>query len=480
MVNNVQFKEEIHNYIELNKEEILKTLKELVKISSINGEKLENAPFGKECATVLEFTQELYRKNGFETELDQNGGYLLSYFGDGEKSLGIFSHADVVPVNDDWIYTKPFEPLEKGGCIIGRGTLDDKSAVVISLYCAKILKELNLPFNSRLVLFTGADEESGMRDLKNYMSSHKTPDFSLVPDTCFPIYRGNKGRLSFTVKSKKKLTNGITVKGGTGASVIGGVNVTLPYYDSLFNEIIAINNDKIKASENDGIINVSGSGIAKHSAIPEGAVSALAVISKEFAQLNNLSQDDRKLFSELFEMSENLFGEFFGIEEQNDDFGKLTCVLTKIETDNDGFLTAHFNIRYIDAMKKDEMICNIEEKFNNMGWEKPLISGYSLPHTLSYDNKFVKALLSVYSEYTGKANPDCYINAGGTYRQYLKNALETGTTLCWNKDFDLPKGHGAVHQPDECINIDGFLNAIELTALMLIKADEILGGSLKL
>jgi hypothetical protein len=90
------------------------------------------------------------------------------------------------------------------------------------------------------------------------------------------------------------------------------------------------------------------------------------------------------------------------------------------------------------------------------------------------NNKFVKELLKVYSEYTGNKNPNCYINAGGTYRQYLKNALETGTTLCWNKDFDLPKGHGAVHQPDECINIDGFLNAIELTALMLIKADEIL------
>ena len=87
---------------------------------------------------------DLIKKNGFETDLKQNGGYLLSYFGTGEKSLGIFAHADVVPVSDDWLFTKPFEPMEKGGCIIGRGALDDKSAVVLSLYCAKILKELNI------------------------------------------------------------------------------------------------------------------------------------------------------------------------------------------------------------------------------------------------------------------------------------------------------------------------------------------------
>ena len=50
-------------------------------------------------------------------------------------------------------------------------------------------------------------------------------------------------------------------------------------------------------------------------------------------------------------------------------------------------------------------------------------------------------------------NPPCYINAGGTYRQFLQNAVEIGTTLIWDGDIDLPQGHGSVHQPDEFINI---------------------------
>ena len=160
----MQYKVQIHNYVQNHKDEIIETLKELVKIPSVRGEAEENAPFGKECAKVLEFTENLYKENGFKTELDQEGGYLLSYYGEGDKSLGIFAHADVVPVSDDWRLTSPFEPIEKDGFLVGRGTLDDKSAVVASLYCAKIIKELQIPFKSRLIIFSGANEESGMED----------------------------------------------------------------------------------------------------------------------------------------------------------------------------------------------------------------------------------------------------------------------------------------------------------------------------
>ena len=39
----------------------------------------------------------------------------------------------------------------------------------------------------------------------------------------------------------------------------------------------------------------------------------------------------------------------------------------------------------------------------------------------------------------------------------------------------MPAGHGGVHQPDECISVEGLLNAIELTTYMLLKCDEIIG-----
>ena len=78
------FKEQIHDYIHQHKDEIVNILKELIRIPSVRSEAEENAPFGAECARVLEFTKNLYEDNGFDTELDREGGYLLSYYGEGK------------------------------------------------------------------------------------------------------------------------------------------------------------------------------------------------------------------------------------------------------------------------------------------------------------------------------------------------------------------------------------------------------------
>lgn len=65
----MKFKEQIHDYIQRHKGEIVDTLKELITIPSVRGEAEEKTLFGKECARVLEFTQRLYESYTFETEL---------------------------------------------------------------------------------------------------------------------------------------------------------------------------------------------------------------------------------------------------------------------------------------------------------------------------------------------------------------------------------------------------------------------------
>lgn len=460
----MQYKEQIHNYVEIHREEIITTLKELIKIPSVRGEALTCAPFGKACADVLEYTQKLYSENGFETELNQNSGYLLSYYGEGEKTLGIFAHADVVPVSNDWIYTNPFEPMEKDGFLIGRGVLDDKSAVVASLYCAKMLKELNIPFNSTLVCFTGGNEESGMQDVKNYIKEHTIPDFSLVADTAFPIFRGNKGRITFSIKSK--LPSGASISGGPGASVIGEAIAALPFDQTLFDKLLKHCNERISAEHDNSVITVRAKGIPKHSALPEGSLSAASLLTEA------LKETQETVFEDIYNMSACHYGEYFGIECNDSEFGKLTCVLTKLTTQSDGTVTADFNIRYGTSVSKDAIIKKITDKVKEINWSAPEVGGFSIPHSLPSDNTYVKKLLEVYSEFTNDKNSASYINAGGTYRQYLKNAAEIGITLIWGCPDGLPQGHGAVHQSDECININGFLQAIELTMHMLLECDK--------
>jgi succinyl-diaminopimelate desuccinylase len=467
----MQYKVQIHNYVQNHKDEIVETLKELIKIPSVRSEAEENAPFGKECARLLRLIEQLYKDNGFETELDSNGGYLLSYYGKGEKTLGIFAHADVVPVGDDWIYT-PFEPIEKDGFLIGRGVLDNKAGVVISLFCAKLLKELNIPFNSRLVMFTGSNEESGMQDIKNYLSCNQVPDFSFVPDTAFPLYRGNKGTIRFSAKSLKPFSKGVSLNGGTGATVIGSCEAILPFSEDLFSELLPKCNDRITVSKDGENIKICAIGISKHSAIPEGSLNAVALISDVLKDCSALNKGDRDIFNYLYNMSSCHYGEFFGIENNDGEFGKLTCVMTGVETNEKSELETRFNIRYGSDTNKDTIINSIEKKLNEIGFSSPDVSYASLPDALARDNKYVEATLNVFKEFTLNQNANSYINAGGTYRQYLKKAVETGPTLKWGGIVNMPQGHGGAHQPDEYINIDGFLQAIEITALMLLECDK--------
>ncbi len=113
------WREDIHEYFVAHKDAMLKDLKDIVKIPSVRGEARPGAPYGENCFKALKKAEELYLQNGFDTESDDEGKYLLSYFGKGKKSIGFFAHSDVVAPGDDWIYTSAFEPIEKDGFLIG-------------------------------------------------------------------------------------------------------------------------------------------------------------------------------------------------------------------------------------------------------------------------------------------------------------------------------------------------------------------------
>ena len=444
----MNFKEQIHDYIQQHKGEIVDTLKNLIAIPSVRGEAEEAAPFGRECARVLEFTKKLYDDNGFDTELDVNGGYLLSYYGAGKKSLGIFAHADVVPVGDDWTLTSPFEPIEKDGYVVGRGAWDDKSAVVASLFCARMVKELKLPFKSRLVCFMGSNEESGMQDIKNYIKNHRAPDFSLVCDTAFPLFRGDKGILHFIATQNSPMHDVTDFCGGSAFNIILG-------------------NAKAKIVKRD----FEEKGISCHGALPEGSLNAGYLLAKKLSQNDALSAYDRKQMDFIASLLEKYYGEVFGIEHTDRDFGRLT-VTNGIVKMNDGKISLCFDMRYGASLNIEEAKDKINRFFDHNGWSVDFVL-QSDPCILNENNPYIVACINAYKAFTKKTDVKTFVNAGGTYAKYLPCAAEIGTSFGGGKrPFDLPQGHGGAHQPDECISIDGMLEALELTMLMLLECDK--------
>lgn len=442
----MEYAEKIHNYVTEHREEIINTLKELVRIPSVRGTVSPDEPFGKSCAKVLEHTEKLYLKNGFRTELNMKDGYLLSYYGKGKKSLGLFAHGDVVDVSDDWTHTTPFDPIEKDGYLIGRGVLDDKSAIVISLYCAKMLKELKIPFDSKLIMFTGTNEETGMADMDKYTESHTAPDFSLVCDTAFPLYRGDKSGMNLWVTMNTGLKDIGDFSGGKAMNIILG-----------------------KASASVNGETVSETRISRHSALPEGSVNAGYKLAKKLSERKDICESDRKQMVFLADVLEKYYGEIYGIEHC-DECGKLTCTNGVIKTEG-GKITFGLNMRFgltADTENIKKSIVSFFEKHNCTVVFEEEKKGYITPE----NDPYVKACLKAYSDYTGDQNPCVYINAGGTYARKLPRGVETGPTLRGGVPEKTPLGHGGAHQSDECININGFLDAIELTLQMLIECDK--------
>lgn len=112
-------------------------------------------------------------------------------YGEGEDTLGILGHLDIVPLGEDW--TKdPLKVTVNDGYVFGRGVMDDKGPTLAAYYALKLVKELNIPLKKRVMLITGCDEESGMECMDYYVKYAEIPKMGFVPDSDFLLFMGKK------------------------------------------------------------------------------------------------------------------------------------------------------------------------------------------------------------------------------------------------------------------------------------------------
>lgn len=116
----------------------LAALRDFVSIDSVYDEstKSKSTPFGKGVDKALDYIAKVGTKLGFKADRCDNYVTELTY-GEGEKTLDIYAHADVVPVNlKNW--TKdPFSLTIEDDNLYGRGTCDDKGPGIACLFATK-------------------------------------------------------------------------------------------------------------------------------------------------------------------------------------------------------------------------------------------------------------------------------------------------------------------------------------------------------
>ncbi len=467
----MKFQKQIHDYVYGKKDEMLRDLAELVRIPSVLGEPEEGAPFGKACAEVLHAADRLYQKHGFQTENRADRGYLLSFYGEGEEKIGVFAHADVVGVGEDWTLSAPFEPTVKDGFMIGRGVKDDKSAVILSLYLARALRDLQIPLKHGLVFFTGANEETGMIDMENYLADHTPPRISIVPDSDFPCAHGEKGIHHFWAKGTRPLCDVIEVTGGTAFNIVlGEVSARLRYSDALYQELKAQENADLQVTEEKGEIHVTAFGVSAHAAFPQASRNAAKGLFEALANCSALAGSDRAQAAFLAQVFSETDGKTFGVQNRDSIFGDLTMINGMIRTE-EGALKLSFDSRFGDGVSFPEMQEKLRSCLAENGFDY-LPERYSSAFHVDKNDPLVQKTLAVYREFTGDMEADAFILAGGTYAKELPYALEIGNEIPHPLPFELPAGHGAEHQPDECLSVEGFLEAVEFTIGMILEIDE--------
>ena len=466
---------QVKQFLNTKKAEIRDELIALAKIPSVEGPPEPGAPFGKPCAEVLLAVGELHVKYGYPVKLNPDGGYLLTFTGDPEAdhTIGLFAHADVVPPGDNWVFTSPFEPIEKDGFLIGRGVYDNKAGIIMALYAARAVEALEIPLHSRLMIFTGSNEESGMEDIRAFAEREEMPDLSLVPDNGFPVCRGERGIFRWYALAGTAFSDDIlsVVGGNAFNAVLGAAKIVLRYSAGL-EEYLAqsVPSDGLVTYEREGdTLILSSHGRTGHAAHPGDAVHGIFLLSDLLSKCEALSSDDRTVFSAAAALTKDCYGGGFGIASEDADFGTLTCV-NGIAALDDGKLSLSFDCRYAASMDPEVLESKVEEKLRGIGWGYRLHEnspGFQIPE----DSPIVKMLLGVYENCTGAEGAKSYLSAGGTYARCLKNAYSLGDS--WSASpFEVPNGHGSAHKPDEMISLDTLIDSAAIFTEMILACDD--------
>ncbi len=193
------------------KPQMSKFLRDMIEIPSESaGEKGVIQRIKKEMETV-----------GFDkVEIDPMGN-ILGYIGHGKHLIAMDAHIDTVGVGNSALWKcDPYEGLEDGETITGRGASDQEGGMAAMVYAGKIIKDLKLEGDYTL-LVTGTVQEEDCDGLCwQYIinESKIRPEFVVItePTSC-NIYRGHRGRMEIKITAQGVSCHGSAPERGDNA-----------------------------------------------------------------------------------------------------------------------------------------------------------------------------------------------------------------------------------------------------------------------
>ncbi len=438
----------LEKYVEDQKDEMISTLQDVIRIKSVREDAKKDAPYGQGVLDCLNHVLKIAESMGFKTvNVDNYMGY--AEYGQGKDMVAVLGHLDVVPEGTGWSMD-PYGADIKDGNIYGRGAIDDKGPVIASLYALKAVKESGLEIGKRIRILFGTNEETGSEDMKYYLDKGgEVPVSGFTPDGEYPAINGEKGIINVTFK--KNLTPAgdlklVKIEGGTALNV-APANA---YAEFSCDEKTKVDLKNLLEDEEDIKIEITGEGFivrAKgreaHGSTPEKGKNA---IGRLLIFLNKLPLEGDlksavKFLSEKIGLETN--GKSLGIDLYDDISKGLTLNMGLLNADENS-LEVKINYRYPVTKSYDDCAPKMYEAFTNNGFEK-VAETHKKSLYIDENTDFLQTLLKVYEEKTGNAAKPISIG-GGTYAKAIPNIVAYGPIF--------PGDEVREHLPDEFIEID--------------------------
>lgn len=407
--------------IEKNWPDFLNVLKQVMQVPSVKGAPSEHAPYGVEPRKVLALVLSLGEEYGFQTKVINDAIGYVQWGNNEDDYLGILGHLDVVAAGSNWDFP-PFDLSEQDGRFYGRGILDNKGPIISCLYGLKLLKDMGFTPKKTIRIILGTDEESGMSDVPQYLSTEVPPTFGFTPDCKYPVVYGERGIVNVLIHyplSKVELAAMSEFEGDQ-------------FRDHVPDQLqVSIGGQKFAVT-----------GKRSPSNAPELGSNAITLLAEKLQSIKSLSANLQNYFSWVANsFHEKHFGEGIDLELVDADSGKLILTPVVLQKTTSG-LDLEVAFRYPVSVKEEKVLTGLKKALPQNATLEVVRSIPSICH--KPDSPEITKLSAIYGEVTGNDSTPV-TTTGATYARKMPNILAFGPSF--------PGQKGIAHNKNEYMDV---------------------------
>ena len=439
-----------------NEQDMIETLRRWIRVPSVRGTAEAGAPFGREVRRALDTAMQDVARLGMKPR-DIDGYCMDAEIGQGEETIAVLAHLDVVPEGDGW-HHDPYGAEIADGRLVGRGTADDKGPAVAALFAMKAILDADIPLSRKCRLILGCDEECGMEDLTYYEKKIGLPAMGFSPDANFPLINTEKGITAMELLAPMADGRLLELASGTRSNVVPGRASALVAGDLRAEaaEVFQPLSDEceIETSLEGANTRIVVTGVPAHASMPEKGRNAAKMLLRVLRDLD-IGGEPVALLVEASGDEER--GAGLGIAGCDAVSGPLTVNLGLLSL-KEGQLSVTYDCRYPVMFNGQTVRATVAKRLSAVGF-RMLPGRDSVPHHVPETSELVQKLMGVYNGILGVEEKPFAIG-GGTYARHLEEGVAFGMLFPGEPELE--------HQPDESIDLGSFVKAARIYAYAIL------------